>query len=307
MHARDRLFQMDVLRRQADGTLAELVGTAALSSDAQLRTFGVRRASELSLPLLSPEVRAALSAYAADVNAVASADPLPPEYGALELTAFRPWTEIDSVSIIRLLTFQLSFDISDMQATLTLASYQAAGQQRGFDGTALYLADTNRVAPFDPASTVPDALRAPIRPPRRFERASAGTDRQRLSNATLRLAREFLDRLEAAPFAKVALRAGDFDRGSNQFVVSGRLSATGRPLIANDPHLAAMTPAIFYQVHLHAPAAGIDAIGASLAGAPYLVLRNKSMRTSAERSFEVREPEELPNCGFQQTHAQLEP
>ncbi len=272
--ARDRLFQMDVLRRQADGTLAELVGTAALSSDVQLRTFGVRRASELSLPLLSPEVRAALSAYAAGVNAVASASPLPREYAALELTDFRPWTEIDSVSIVKLLTFQLSFDISDMQATLALASYQAAGQQRGFDGTALYFADTNRVAPFDPASTVPDALRAPIRPPRRFERASAGTEGQRLSRETLRLVRAFLDQFEAAPFAKLALRSDEFDRGSNQFLVSGRLSATGRPLIANDPHLAAMTPAIFYQVHLHAPAAGIDALGASFAGAPYLVLGN---------------------------------
>lgn len=274
VHARDRLFQMDVTRRTAEGTLAELLGEGALSSDAQLRTFGVRRAAERSLPLLSPEVRAALEAYAAGVNAFASANPLPPEYGALEVTQFRPWTEVDSVSVIRLVTFQLSFDINDLQATLTLASYQAAGQQRGFDGTRLYLADTNRVAPFDPASTVPDALRAPARPPRRSEWASADRIGQRVSSATLQLARDLLDQLEAAPLARAAIRLGDIDRGSNQFVVSGRLSATGRPLIANDPHLAAGTPAVFYQLQLQAPAAGIDATGASFAGAPYLVLGN---------------------------------
>jgi len=274
VHARDRLFQMDVLRRQAEGTLAEILGEGALSSDVQLRTFGVRRAAERSLPLLSAEVRAALAAYTAGVNAFARANPLPPEYAALEVTQFRPWTELDSVSVVRLITFQLSFDISDLQQTLTLRAYQAAGQRRGFDGTALFLADTNRVAAFDPASTVPDARRAPTPPPRRFERAPGGVEAQRLSTTTLQLARQFLDRLEAAPFAQSAIRSGDTDRGSNQFVVAGRLSATGLPLIANDPHLPAGTPAIFYQVHLAAPAAGIDAIGASFAGVPYLVLGN---------------------------------
>src|SRR5687768_12865302 len=90
VHARDRLFQMDVLRRQADGTLAELLGAGALASDVQLRGFGVRRGSELSVPLLSPEVRAGFKAYAAGVNAYVSRSTLPPEYTALEVTQFRP-------------------------------------------------------------------------------------------------------------------------------------------------------------------------------------------------------------------------
>src|SRR5689334_6702275 len=62
-HARDRLFQMDTLRRQAAGTLAELLGSTALPSDVQLRTFGIRRAAERSLPVLSAQTRAALKAY----------------------------------------------------------------------------------------------------------------------------------------------------------------------------------------------------------------------------------------------------
>ena len=88
VHARDRLFQMDTLRRQAEGKLTELLGPSVVASDVQLRTFGLRRAAELSLQMLSPESRRGLVAYAAGVNAVASAGPLPPEYAALESRGF---------------------------------------------------------------------------------------------------------------------------------------------------------------------------------------------------------------------------
>ena len=102
VHAQDRLFQMDATRRQADGTLAELVGNAALSSDVQLRTFGLRRAAERSLPLLSRATSDALAAYADGVNAYVARNRLPPEYTALEITQFRAWTPADSVAVIKL-------------------------------------------------------------------------------------------------------------------------------------------------------------------------------------------------------------
>src|SRR6266581_8391954 len=104
VHAEDRLFQMDVQRRQAAGTLAELLGPGALPSDVQLRTIGLQRAAVRSLPLLSPRARAALRAYAEGVNASANAHPLPPEYDALKLTQFSPWTPLDSAAIGKLLT-----------------------------------------------------------------------------------------------------------------------------------------------------------------------------------------------------------
>jgi penicillin amidase len=63
VHAQDRLFQMDVRRRQADGTLAELLGPAALPTDVQLRTIGLHRAAARSLPALSDDARAVLQAY----------------------------------------------------------------------------------------------------------------------------------------------------------------------------------------------------------------------------------------------------
>src|SRR5690349_6971460 len=69
VHAGDRLFQMDVLRRTFSGTLAELVGQPALASDVQLRTLGLRRAAEASLPALTPLTRLWLESYARGVNA----------------------------------------------------------------------------------------------------------------------------------------------------------------------------------------------------------------------------------------------
>jgi penicillin amidase len=110
VHAQDRLFQMDVRRRQADGTLAELLGPAALPTDVQLRTIGLHRAAARSLPALSADAQAVLAAYADGVNAWVAGHPLPPEYGALSLTSVRPWRALDSVAVGKLQSFGLSFD-----------------------------------------------------------------------------------------------------------------------------------------------------------------------------------------------------
>jgi penicillin amidase len=159
VHAQDRLFQMDVRRRQADGTLAELLGPAALPTDVQLRTIGLHRAAARSLPALSDDARAVLAAYADGVNAWVADHPLPPEYGALSLTVVRPWTALDSVAVGKLQAFGLSFDL-DIELTTALLGYQRAGQAAGFDGTALFFQDMWRAEPFPAASPVPDATRA---------------------------------------------------------------------------------------------------------------------------------------------------
>ena len=111
VHAQDRFFQMDVSRRLGSGTLAELLGQPALGSDVELRTFGLRRAAELSLPALSPETQAGLQAYADGVNFFLATQPLPPEYGVLEITQSEPWTPLDSVVIGKLIAFGQSFDL----------------------------------------------------------------------------------------------------------------------------------------------------------------------------------------------------
>ena len=119
VHAQDRLFQMDMRRRQADGTLAELLGPAALPTDVQLRTIGLHRAAARSLPALSADAQAVLAAYADGVNAWVAGKPLPPEYGALSLTSVRPWRALDSVAVGKLQSFGLSFDL-DTELTTAL-------------------------------------------------------------------------------------------------------------------------------------------------------------------------------------------
>src|SRR5213078_1190774 len=100
VHARDRLFQMDYNRRLASGTVAELLGTAALPTDVQLRTLGLRRSAQRSYDAASPFYRAALDAYTEGVNArLRKLGPLPPEYVALHVTKVADWTPVDSIAI----------------------------------------------------------------------------------------------------------------------------------------------------------------------------------------------------------------
>jgi penicillin amidase len=279
VHARDRLFQMDVSRRRADGTLAELLGAgdngATLASDVMSRTIGLQRAAERSLTAASREMRAALAAYAAGVNAWVGANPLPPEYAALELERFRPWTGVDSIAIVKSIAFSLSaFD--DLERTTRFFAYRAAGARQGFDGEALYFEDTDRTAPFDPAATVPDALQQkPSRKlPRRSDAAEAAAmDASHLDDATLRLAEEFLERLRGASWLDELQRTNG-DRGSNAWVVSARLSASGKPLLAGDPHLPLGAPATWHQLQLKASSSDIDVIGVSFPGVPYVIIGN---------------------------------
>src|SRR6266545_7026581 len=154
LHAQDRLFQMDQSRRQASGTLAELLGPNALGSDVQLRTLGLRRAAAKSLAALSPAGVAVLQAYADGVNAWVTTHPLPSEYGALELTTFTPWTALDSAAVTKLLAFGLSFDLGDVSNTQRLIAYQTAGGALGFNGLALFREDVMRVEPFAHAPSI---------------------------------------------------------------------------------------------------------------------------------------------------------
>lgn len=268
LHARDRFFQMDMDRRTAEGTVAELLGSTAISSDIELRIFGIRRAAERSWSLLSSESRDGLRAYAAGVNAYIARNPLPAEYAALELSTVRPWTEIDSLSVLSLVLFGQSFDLTDINRTNVLMRYRAAGAAQGFDGNALFFEDTIRVAPFDSAATVPSVplVRASK------TRASFGTSpaAEPIDSNLLSDGVAFIERLQASPHVKRAVRLDRDPRGSNAFVIAGRLSTTGRPIVANDPHLQLPTPAVFYEIQLHAP--GIEVVGASFPGVPYVVL-----------------------------------
>src|SRR5260370_4376125 len=107
VHARDRLFQMDVSRREPSGTLAELLGKAALPGDVQARTIGLRRAAERSWAAAPPDLRAALTAYADGVNAYVPAPPLPPEDGAPQATPVAPRTPVATLPTRTATSFHL--------------------------------------------------------------------------------------------------------------------------------------------------------------------------------------------------------
>ena len=281
VHAQDRLFQMDTARRQIAGTLAELLGTAALESDGLFRTLGLHIAAERSLDAHPKAFKDLLQAYSNGVNAfidfAESAGLLPPEYAALQLTQVARWTPLDSVMVGKGLGAVTSLDPQgDIELTVTLMSYQAAGSILGFDGNALFFEDLQRSAPFDLASTVPDA-----------EQAAGGavglagaskSDRSTQARAgslpdfeqALAQARGFLRKLRELPKTPGIVQPGvEVQGGSNTWVISGEHTRTRRPLLANDIHLELNNPAIFHQVHLVAP--GLDVIGSGVPGAPCVV------------------------------------
>ena len=276
LHAEDRFFQMDSSRRQASGTLAELLGQPALGSDVQLRTFGLRRAAELSLAALSPELRAGLQAYADGVNYYLATRPLPPEYGVLEITQADAWTPLDSVAIGKLIAFGLSFDL-DVGNTQAFLTYQGVGAAAGFDGAALFFEDLYRTAPFDPAATIPDSLAAAApaalsaKPAGARKAASARQAGRKMAPAVKKLAEDYMKRVKGIPMLENALKSTDKPQGSNEWVVAPSRSASGKAMLANDPHLALNTPATFLQNHLWAWRGGLNVVGVSFAGVPYVV------------------------------------
>jgi penicillin G amidase len=271
LHAQDRLFQMDVSRRQASGTLAELVGQAALAQDVQLRTLGLRRAAERSLAVQSPRALNLVQSYSDGINAWVSSHPLPPEYQALELKKFQPWTPVDSLSVVKLIAFGLSFDI-DTQATVELLSFQAAGQAAGFDGTKLLFEDIERSAPFDPASTVPDAS-VPLSKQLWSKRTPSQLLPGGLRPETLKLANDYIALTKEMPVLRHA-REQQLEGASNEFAISGRNTTSGVPLVENDPHLSLGAPSTWYPAHLEA--GDLDVMGNGFPGTPGITLgRNK--------------------------------
>ena len=281
LQAQDRLFQIDVLRRQASGTLAELVGVGALAGDAELQVIGLARAAERSHAALSPATRAGLQAYAEGVNAWVERNDLPAQYAALQVTRFKPWTALDSVIIGKALAFNLSFDLDD-GAT---ANYQAYVAKLGPQAAqALFFGDVFRSAPFDPAATIPDATGQPpflgtLKTTFATGTASTGaaTDSHgatgAVGDAALgRALRDLRRRYQAVPMLRQTLQRSEQQIGSNEWAVSGRFTTDGRPLVANDPHLGLDLPATFYQLQLVGLTDGFDAIGSSVTGTPWIVL-----------------------------------
>ena len=208
------------------------------------------------------------------MNAYLTSHRLPPEYDGLELSSIPNWQPIDSVAIANAAAFQNSFDL-DIAQTQSLFSYQAAGEANGFDGFALFTQDINRVQPFAPATTIPDAsqLNAGAATSTIAEPAAVEPEQRRaltIRPGTLALAKSYIDRLRAVPFFQNAIDPEHRTSGSNEWVIHGQHTLDGHPLFANDPHLALRMPPIFHVVDL--ATRGMDVIGGSFPGTPFVVI-----------------------------------
>jgi penicillin amidase len=282
-HAQYRFFEMDLTRRAVSGTLAALVGPSQLANDVQARTLGLRRAAEKTYYALSDDMRGWLAAYSAGVNFWLATNQLPPEYGALDLTHADAWTPVDSIAVGKGLAFQLSFDL-DISPTIQLGAYQASGHAAGYDGTALFFGDVRRAAPPDDRVTVPG-----FQPSASFSTqanlvataaggaaADAGVPAiGDVSATTMKLARDYRNAISANPLFQRALQGRDSPIGSNEWVVAGQNTASGKPILSNDPHLSLAYPPVFTEQHIYSTdghyAQPMDVTGVTVPGAPGVI------------------------------------
>ena len=283
LHAQDRFFQMDFLRRVASGTLAELLGSAVLENDITLRTLGLRRAAWQSYVRLSQTELDWLQAYSNGVNHFLDTQTLPIEYGALELNLADRWSPVDSLVIGKLLAFQLSFDqsLSAITNTIRFQTYQGVGEAVGFDGAALFLQDLNQTFPIDGRVSIPDwyeriglidlSAGASSETQGKESTTEAGKRRQApaavvnpsFDPITIDLATRYRDALSELPFL-----AEGYEVGSNWWAVSGEHTESGYPLFANDPHLSLDMAPIFMNENLVIRDEDLAVSGVMFAGAP---------------------------------------
>ncbi|TYO91630.1 penicillin acylase family protein [Oceanicella actignis] len=254
-HAQDRLWQMELNRRAAQGRLAELFGPALLPVDRMMRALDLHRLARAAVARQSPRARAALEAYARGVNARlrAVADQALGR-GAPEFLFFSrsiaPWTPADSLSIAKLLALRLSDHAAAEVRRAALSLLLPAERLRDIDPD----------YPEDGSIALPDY--AALFPGLRFARPAAG-----------------------APRTAQALPAAGRGGASNAWALSGARSAAGKPILANDPHLWLSAPSIWHLARLELPGVG-GIMGAAVPGLPLILIgRNERLAWGLTASY----------------------
>ena len=226
-HAQDRLWQMDFYRRVVRGRVSEMAGPEGLPVDRLLRTLGIRRVAEREEATLAPLLRAPLERFCAGVNAAVAQAPAPPFEMQLLRLDFEPWRPVDILSLGKLLAFGLSTNWE--KELLRADMLRALGPEL-----------TARLDPTYPADN-----------PVVTQETWSG---------------DGLSIVEQIDAVRRTMGLAAEASGSNNWAVSGQLSATGSPLIAGDPHLPPSMPGIWYQVGLRQGDRFVR--GASMPGMP---------------------------------------
>jgi len=249
--ASDRLWQMDLMRRVARGETAEIFGRQGLDQDKRWRRFNFSKVAEDNLQYLSPELRAALDEYARGVNAyIDSLDDkaLPVEFRILQYKP-RPWTPTDTIVIGKILADALS---TTWPNDLARAASQSLSAEKFADLT-------NQITEYDVVLFGSDRKPAAVTPkinsvvPSEIAMQAAERDMN----------------LREASLTALGLYSEDL-AASNNWVISGKRTADGKPILANDPHLQATAPGIWYLTELRSPK--LHVAGVTFPGVPGIVL-----------------------------------
>jgi len=265
--AQDRLWQMDMLRRHAAGELAEVLGSSMVEHDRTQRFLQLRAVADRSLPVMDAQERHVLERYAEGVNAemAEAVGHLPAEFRLLGY-APRPWTARDSL----LVGFAMAEDLST-EYPEKLNREAVAARLSGPDAGAL-MAELYPVGSFrdhPPAEGKPD-----LTAPREMIEIPLDESQARLARpGQLGSAEHVRDLQESRAVlgqSVSGLRCEGCAAGSNNWVVSGARSASGKPMVANDMHLSVTLPGIWYTAELQA--GDFHVSGVTLPGVPFVVV-----------------------------------
>ncbi|MGH2593827.1 MAG: penicillin acylase family protein [Anaerolineae bacterium] len=212
VHAQDRLWQMDVNRRAGQGRLSEIFGKVTLDLDRFARTVGLARAAQAELDAADPDSLTLLDAFVAGVNAWIARGQRPVEHRLLRIRV-EPWTRLDSASWGILLVWGLSWNWESELERLAL--WRRLGPDRAAAMESEY--PDSQATIFAEASGIEDVC-------------------AHLLDAYRRLS--------------AWLPSSGNGVGSNNWVLAATRTATGRPMLANDPHLRLTLPSIWYENHL---------------------------------------------------------
>lgn len=274
VHAQDRFWEMDFRRHITAGRLSEMFGKSQIETDKFLRISGWRRVAEQELPLLSADTRRNLEAYAKGVNAYLadhSGATASFEYAVLGLQnpsyTIEPWTAVDSVAWLKAMAWDLRGNMQEeIQRSVISASVGKVRTaqlfppypyvrhrpivQQGAVVNGVWDQNASRTSGAGAASTIPTIPGDAFPALADAESALASLDGVLGPNGT--------------------------GIGSNSWVVSGNATDTGKPLLANDPHLAPMMPSLWYQMGVHcrtvSEACPYDVAGYTFSGVPGAVI-----------------------------------
>lgn len=246
LHAKFRLWQMEIQTMAAAGRASEIIGDKALEHDREFRRLGMVYAAEISLAEVEkdPAIKAECDAYTAGVNAYIdnlSESQLPVEY---KLLGYKPerWNNLKTALFLKYMSFDLAGHEDDFEMTNAKSFFSPE------DFDKLFPLVQDSLDPIIPKGTVFDS--AKIRPV-----APAAVDSVYFNN------KDLADVQEDKP---------DRDNGSNNWAVSGSKTRSGAPILCNDPHLGLNLPSLWYEMQLSTPT--FNAYGATFPGAPGVVI-----------------------------------